>query len=1828
MPEVEREVVGNVSGVLEESDGCNGSSAHGLLLHVESVTEPKEDPVANIHTHDVTHTPTHINSNINTAAAASTSQVSDRGELHPKFPSQNAQDVQGRFDSGADEVGRDTSHQLGSSRVSCSSGRVAGGEGHPEGSWKGANPSSCLDHSSQRSLQEEGQSPAVHGGAAGLESELQRDDPPAPTCSTPEDLHGDRASWRGPSRVRSSCSQVVSGADDDQPGVHHMGCKDLEGGRLRLQAGPSGPLGRGGSQEAKVVTSRISQEGRRDGSQGGKSRKERCEQGFVSGLGDVSHKFADPADQRDDLQVDRGGDVYEERRGQSQGRASPQEGEVGDRLGVQHDQQAGLRQVLSSSEELSSAELSSCKDPSVFDCSEHVEFRECQEGKKVLNDTTTQRLQRCSDHMIPEALQSLAIGDRVRLLEVACAPDSILSTTMQQLTGSEKSAQRCAHWNQCDLGTNAGVRRVLGKIDSEHPEHVWLSPECGPYSIMQNINQRTEEQRANLAEKRREVLKQYVGCSLIFHYCVQKGIHVTWEWSQTCQAWRLPLIQKLTEKYHPFLSVIRGCQVNLRDDKGQFIQKGWKIMTTHELLSQRMTLPCRCDSRTVHVRCEGSLTRKTAFYTKEFAKRVCQAILQGSTKASVSKELLGSKPPVEVFGLGTMCQCFEGKQHDASLTCAHCCKQHDVTISKQEEAHVNNPEISDARKEEIKRKLYLIHAATGHGALRHLIQAMKRRQAPAEVIRLAEEFRCPVCEERSRPRPRNLASLEPQPPKWMTVSCDMGTWFHTATGAHHQFVVCIDEGSRFRIGRMISTGKKGHVSAQQFLTCFRENWTQYFGNPHTLRVDPDGTFRSHDVANYCDRYNIFLDIVAGEAHWKIGVCEQAIQGVKTVMDKLVADDPDISAADALSEAVRTFNNRELVRGYTPIQHALGRAPDELGRFFQSLPGMSPDLLVERADGEMARNHQRTKIAEQAFLDWTNDQRLQRATCSKARRKLNFSPGDLVYIWRHQLPLKTSQRNTGGRFIGPARILAVEKRRDSEGDLVAGSAVWLVRGRRLLKCCPEQLRHASQREILIDELHSEDPTPWEFTKVSRQLGGNDFDDISMEVPTEEEWRRAGDAAHEWQPHVRLRGKRSAPVDVDNEIDMDLMEEFPEFPERDQSSSSRPRRLREPEQEEGGDEPSGSRRRMTEGFIAAPPWWEHAALVDHPEGSKFWESAFSAVEVSIEMPSTRTGTEKVLPDLKAFLASALKRKAVEVYEKNMDPDELAEFKGAKGVEVSNFLAAKAFEALPNHLKPDRSQVVKMRWVLTWKHKDDGTKKAKARAVLLGFQDPRYAERATMAPTTTRLTRQIQLQISASKKFKVWKGDVTGAFLQGRPYPDELYCIPCKEILEAMGLPPESMTRVKRACYGLVDAPLEWYRTVSNYFDSLGMTRTWSDPCCWIFAPEGNVRGVISAHLDDFVFSGSEDDQSWNEILKKIRTEFRWSDWETNAFVQCGVYIEQHSDLTISLSQEKYVDDLKYINVRASRKRDKHAPTDDYEKGQLRSLLGGISWHAQQVAPHFSSEVGLLLSEINHSQVDTLFRANKLLEQVKNMKTHRLKVHRINLENVGLFAWCDAAAQNRWDGSSTAGIVIGASDLGLLKGQVEKVTLLAWHSSKITRVCRSPGASEAIAAVNAEDLLYFVRFQFQEMLGTKVNVRTLDRTVNLMPGCVITDSRNVYDKLSTEVLCMRGAEKRTDLELLSLKDAQLTNKVQVRWVHSEAQLANSLTKAKEMRQLNLYYDMKQSWCIVEDSYMSSARKRKQQGIDTFTHRNGSEQHNSISSNSQPTHHNAKTGESRGEV
>ena len=387
------------------------------------------------------------------------------------------------------------------------------------------------------------------------------------------------------------------------------------------------------------------------------------------------------------------------------------------------------------------------------------------------------------------------------------------------------------------------------------------------------------------------------------------------------------------------------------------------------------------------------------------------------------------------------------------------------------------------------------------------------------------------------------------------------------------------------------------------------------------------------------------------------------------------------------------------------------------------------------------------------------------------------------------------------------------------------------------------------------------------------------------------------------------------------------------------------------------------------------------------------------------------------------------------------------------------------------------------------------------------------------------------------------------------------------------------------------------MTEFLEDLGLERLASDPCAWVYRESQHlVRGMVAGHVDDFLFTGGEEDQEWNNIMNRIKEKFKWGSWEHDDFIQCGVRVRQ-TDSGFSLSQESYLEKVLEVPMNSSRRREKHLETTAWEKTKMRGVLGGLSWHAQQVAPHLSAEVSLLLSEVNTSTVQTIFQTNLLLQSAKARHKHEMLIHRFppNTE-LGCFAWVDAANENRHDGGSTQGIFVGLAPMGLLQGELCQVTPVAWHSHKIDRACRSPGAAETQAAVNGEDQMYFVRYQWSEILYGSIDTKDPDSTVSKVPGCVISDSRNVHDKLQTEVLTIKGAEKKANIELLSLKEAQIRTKVVVRWVHSEAQLGNSLTKKNGGKEMELFYRMQHTWRIVEDPQMRSARKRKQEGLDTF--------------------------------
>ena len=741
--------------------------------------------------------------------------------------------------------------------------------------------------------------------------------------------------------------------------------------------------------------------------------------------------------------------------------------------------------------------------------------------------------------------------------------------------------------------------------------------------------------------------------------------------------------------------------------------------------------------------------------------------------------------------------------------------------------------------------------------------------------------------------------------------------------------------------------------------------------------------------------------------------------------------------------------------------------------------------------------------------------------------------------------------------------------------------------RLIKAAIEQLRPATECEQLIHELvENRESGPWTMTKLTDGLGPHDYDDVSQDKKPEDadpediemdDLPAPGDDDEELPPDEpqpgrrRLWGKR--PMDTPAP-----------------SSTSRAARRGVPAERERPSAP------LVQELPQAAPWQEDIpnSFWSQKEETPWVDESF-AVAYELELPEGGKNLTRFCRDPGQFFIRALKRKAVEVSERRMDAEERKRFSLAKDVEVRKFLAAKAFENLPPDKRPNKSQALRMRWILTYKEAEDGSKKAKARAVVLGYMDPQYESRPTFAPTMTRNSRQLLLQLCAWKKFACYKGDVSGAFLQGRLYERELHCTPLPEICKGMGILPETVCRLRKACYGLVEAPIEWFETVNTFRRNIGYQQLRSDPCTWTYTQEGNIISAISAHVDDFLFAGREGCPIWEMLRKKIQDQFQWQEWEKDHFTQCGVVVNRKPDQSFELQQAHYLEGITEIPLSRDRRRQRSEETSDAEKGHLRALLGALSWHVNQVGYKYAAHVSLCLSEVPHSRVEHLDQANKLLHAIKQEGKNPLKIHAFDeTEELCLVAWCDASSQNRHDGSSTEGILICMAPATIMEGQVARASPMFWRSAKIDRVCRSPGSAEARAAVDAEDNLFLMRYAWAELNGYSTDAWNPEQLVSKVLGVLVTDSRNVYDRVEKPYITPKGAQKKIDLELIALKESQQHTKLHVRWVNSDAQLANTLTKRGEEHQVSRFIALGQQWRIIHDPEMFSGKKRREKGLD----------------------------------
>ena len=153
---------------------------------------------------------------------------------------------------------------------------------------------------------------------------------------------------------------------------------------------------------------------------------------------------------------------------------------------------------------------------------------------------------------------------------------------------------------------------------------------------------------------------------------------------------------------------------------------------------------------------------------------------------------------------------------------------------------------------------------------------------------------------------------------------------------------------------------------------------------------------------------------------------------------------------------------------------------------------------------------------------------------------------------------------------------------------------------------------------------------------------------------------------------------------------------------------------------------------------------------------------------------------------------------------------------------------------------------------------------------------------------------------------------------------------------------------------------------------------------------------------------------------------------------------------------------------------------EQTELSGLLGGLGWKCEHTGPQHSAATGLERSKIEQATVQDMIEASRLLQQVKNVRGKAICFFSCPTEErVASTGRRDAALQNRV----------------MAEGEEALMSVISWRSSRKDRVCRSATCAETRPAVDLEDELFALRYQWSEMMGNTPFENALDE--NGTPG-----------------------------------------------------------------------------------------------------------------------------------
>ena len=583
----------------------------------------------------------------------------------------------------------------------------------------------------------------------------------------------------------------------------------------------------------------------------------------------------------------------------------------------------------------------------------------------------------------------------------------------------------------------------------------------------------------------------------------------------------------------------------------------------------------------------------------------------------------------------------------------------------------------------------------------------------------------------------------------------------------------------------------------------------------------------------------------------------------------------------------------------------------------------------------------------------------------------------------------------------------------------------------------------------------------------------------------------------------------------------------------------------------------------------------------------------------------------------------------------------FVRAKAKEVDSFIKN---EAVRKCLENDEIKIVRARWVLTWKpvphadkaealqdsqsnpltlHTSDGSKKAKARIVLLGFEHPSLLDSKfkTSAPVQSTLGRNLLYCMATQHQWEIEGLDLSTAFLQTQPTEAdrELWTSGVQELREALDVGSEGIMRILRNVYGSTTAPRGLWLDLHKTFTALGAQAILGERCLWVWLSKDRMDGdhpwaigAVGGHVDDFHRLG-DDSPKWNAIKQSIDNAYKWGMAKKKNYRHAGTDIstttDEHGYHQITVDQQYYIDTVMDVDIDPDRLR-MATSLSKADVDACRTTLGALQWLAIQPQPQLCARCNLLLSEL--VTVGNMSTAREIQAMVGEIRAESFKLTYKKL--VDAKHWADIvfvrmghqAHNNRAKGDSTGGLITLIAGPSCVDGTVSpmNVLLVGWRTWKLRRKAIGSNDAEVQSILEAEDRNFRARWLWSELHGAgghavdrpprKDLVDLTEQQALKIKGVLCTDSRGSYNAIEVNESPLLGlSNMRAALQAFQLRDNLRRTGCELRWPASDYDLVDALTKKRGDARLGLLKFMRTGvWSIRFDPSFTSSRKGKRQG------------------------------------